>query len=159
MDKMMWSKPEMNEFAFAANEYVASCGDNGQNILFTCDAGGGAYGYVWTETTGDDWDNLKNGQGLDTKRSYLGGPVDGSFPGYSEYDDLISITYHACDIKHETSRYSDFKKGYYLARDKWNNGNFQLSDVLNVLIWRGADNDDVHCTTKLDINSWEVAKS
>ena len=25
MEKRIWSKPEMNEFAFAANEYVAAC--------------------------------------------------------------------------------------------------------------------------------------
>lgn len=37
MDKMMWSKPEMNEFAFAANEYVAACGDPLRTIYnFIC---------------------------------------------------------------------------------------------------------------------------
>ena len=34
MEKRIWSKPEMNEFAFAANEYVAACGDNGSDYLF-----------------------------------------------------------------------------------------------------------------------------
>ena len=32
MEKMIWAKPEMNEVAFAANEYVAACGTH----------------YVWT---------------------------------------------------------------------------------------------------------------
>ena len=27
MEKRIWTKPEMNEFAFAANEYVAACED------------------------------------------------------------------------------------------------------------------------------------
>ena len=42
MEKMMWTKPEMNEFAFAANEYVAACGDITSRIYnFICNATAG----------------------------------------------------------------------------------------------------------------------
>ncbi|MBP3522890.1 MAG: hypothetical protein J6M56_04900 [Clostridia bacterium] len=46
MDKMMWCKPEMNEFAFAANEYVAACGDITSRIYnFICNAAAGTLYY------------------------------------------------------------------------------------------------------------------
>ena len=34
MEKRIWSKPEMNEFAFAANEYVAACWKIKCNVPF-----------------------------------------------------------------------------------------------------------------------------
>lgn len=38
MEKRTWIKPEMNELAFAANDYVAACGDSGTVYKFVCDA-------------------------------------------------------------------------------------------------------------------------
>lgn len=137
MEKRIWSKPEMNEFAFAANEYVAACGDGGTNYLFTCDAGGGKSGQVWLETNGVDdcqtqghWDS-SNSEWVKADQS-LGG-------------------YHACDEKHETKNQNEFLSGWYRAYG---------SDVFTkVLVWLGVDKNNVHCTTNLDINTWEVAKS
>ena len=145
MEKRIWSKPEMNEFAFAANEYVAACGDENKKYLFTCDAGGGKSGYVWIEDNGQD--ELQSG--INRKNN----PTD----GYGKDDYLGG--YHACGATHEASTTDDFYNGYYLEKDKWNGGNFNVLDVLKVIIWRGPDNDNTHCTTKLDMSTWETAKS
>ena len=64
----MWSKPEMNEFAFAANEYVAACGDENKVFKFICDAKEGLL-YYWKKKT-DIW-------GLDTLWTRKDGVVDG----------------------------------------------------------------------------------
>lgn len=46
MEKRVWAKPEMQEFAFAANQYVASCGDVGSRIYrFICTAAKGPLYY------------------------------------------------------------------------------------------------------------------
>lgn len=176
MEKMIWEKPEMNENVFPANAYCNACGDSGTNYLFTCDAGGGEHGYVWTETTGDDWDSLSNGSGLDTTTTSVGTVANPSWgdlssgldqlipviggTDWTQYDAVLSEGgYHACKTSHVASSDSAFLKGYYLANSKWNNGNFNIADVLKVIIWRGIDGNNVHCTTKLNMENWETAKS
>ena len=149
MEKRIWSKPEMNEFAFAANEYVAACGDENKKYLFTCDAGGGQSGYVWIEDNNQD--------GLQSDKSSWDNPWGGWNPNDS-YDRYLS-PYHACGETHEASTTDDFYNGYYLAEDKWNNGNFSVLDVLKVIIWRGPWGLNTHCTTNLDMSSWTTAKS
>ena len=159
MEKRIWSKPEMNEFAFAANEYVAACGDGGQNIFFTCDAGGGKYGRVWMETNSptDDWNGLQTDE------------VPGIYdPGM---DELRTSSYHACGKKHVASTTDEFMKGYYISNDDWNSGwdtsgtipKFDLAAVIEkairVYIWGGTEKSNTHCTTNLDIENWEVARS
>ena len=143
MEKRIWSKPEMHEFAFAANEYVAtSCGD-GKNYLFKCDAGGGALGHVWLETNGvddcqteDKWNQT------------------GPFPWDREYEyyaDRSLGDYYACGTEHETKNQNEFLNGWYRK--------FGTSEFIKVLVWRGVNKNNIHCTTNLNINKWEVAKS
>ena len=48
--KKIWSAPEAIAEQFAANEYVAECGDENRVYKFTCDAGGGKRGSVYEET-------------------------------------------------------------------------------------------------------------
>lgn len=147
MEKRVWVKPEMNEVAFAADEYIAACGDSGTVYKFTCDAGGGVGGYVWAEDNNTD--------GLQSGNSW-GSPSDGGWN--SNYDDYLG-GYHACGTTHEAESTDNFLNGYYLAYSKWNNGNFSLADVIKVIIWRGANNDNIHCTENLDMKTWETAKS
>lgn len=56
--------------------------------------------------------------------------------------------YSACGITHEAKSTDDFLDGYYV---RWN--------AKKVKVWRGPKGDNTHCTTNLDINSWETAKS
>ena len=63
-------------------------------------------------------------------------------------DKYLSL-YHACGTTHEASTTDEFLKGYYIV-----NGT-----VTPVIVWRGEEGDNTHCTTNLDVNSWTTAKS
>lgn len=130
MDKRVWKQPMTMVQKFEANEYVAACGDSGVVYKFKCDAGGGRSGTVYLETNGRE--GLQTGWGGDR---YLSG-------------------YYACGTTHEAESDDEFLDGYYVTEDWW--GQYQ---VTKVIVWRGPDNDNTHCTTNLDKDSWETAKS
>lgn len=132
--KKEWIRPLTEVQLFVANEYVAACGDENEVYKFKCDAGGGVYGDVYKETNG--------------------------VSGLQKYPSLITMTradenltgifssYHACDKTHEASTKDEFVNGYYVVGD----------EVTPVIIWtEGGTN--VHCTTNLDMSTWQTAKS
>lgn len=135
-----WSRPMTFVQKFEANEYVATCGDSGTTYLFTCDAGGGKSGTVYLET---------NGQlGLQTD---WGG--DRSLGGY-----------HAFGTQHEADSDDAFLEGYYVTEEWVSTGPFpwdgHYEDVItDVIVWRGPWGNNTHCTTNLDMDTWETAKS
>lgn len=132
-----WSRPVTFVQKFEANEYVAACGDSGTKYLFTCDAGGGKSGTVYLETNGQT--GLQTGWGGD---QYLSG-------------------YHACGTKHEADSEDDFLKGYYVTEEyvgTWPFGHYETTTT-DVIVWRGPKGNNTHCTTNLDMDSWETAKS
>lgn len=132
-----YKKPVLNVERFTANEFVAACGDSGVTYLFTCDAGGGKSGTVYLETNGSD--GLQTGWGGDQS---LGG-------------------YHACGTEHEADSDDEFLNGYYVTKEYvgfWPFGHYETTTT-DVIVWRGPYNNNVHCTTNLDKNSWETAKS
>ena len=134
MEKRIWSKPEMNEFTFAANEYVAACGDQNRVYKFVCDAakkwGFNLGGSVYVES------NKQNGfqQSGSNKDDYLG-------------------EYHSCQETHEASVLDEFLHGWFKP-----NGLID-TEAREVYIWRGEDGNNIHCTTNLDMTTWETAKS
>lgn len=130
--KKVWTAPEAIAEQFAANEYVAECGDSGVVYKFKCDAGGGKSGYVYLETNGTP--------GLQT--------------GGQNADQYLS-GYHACGVTHEAESTDDFLEGYYVV----SGGLFGEDTITPVIVWRGPNNDNTHCTTILDKNEWETAKS
>lgn len=137
MEGRVWKRPLTEVQKFEANEYVAACGDSGTTYLFTCDAGGGESGNVYVESNGVD--------GLQTRSSgsWWGGdyvPADQSLGGY-----------HACGTSHEADSDDKFLNGYYVP--------YWSDDVTKVIIWRGPHNNNVHCTTNLNKDDWETAKS
>lgn len=132
-----WSRPVTMVQKFEANEYVAACGDSGTTYLFTCDAGGGKSGMVYVETNGRP--GLQTGWGGDRS---LGG-------------------YHACGTQHEADSDDDFLQGYYVTEEyvgSWPFGHYE-EVATDVIVWRGPYNNNVHCTTKLNMDEWETAKS
>lgn len=137
--KREYVRPMMRGEVFAANEYVAACGESGVVYKFKCDAGDGVWGSVYQETNGKP--GLQTGRYGDDKiasyDSILGVPISG---------------FHACGTTHEAESNSGFYDGYYCA-----SGN--ISNPVSVIIWKGNHNDNVHCTTNLDKDSWETAKS
>ena len=138
MTKNVWVQPRTVVQQFVANEYVSACGDSGTTYLFTCDAGGGESGTVYLETNGKP--------GLQT--DWWGG--DQSLGGY-----------HACGTTHEADSDDAFLNGYYVT-EKWvSDGWFGHYETVTtpVIVWRGPNNDNTHCTTNLDQDSWEIARS
>lgn len=145
MEKMIWEKPQMNEVAFAANEYVAACGDtNISSYMFACDA---PRGDVYYYTDG---------------RVQAGAVRPESFSEYS-VDKLGG--YEPCGKTHNTGDSTDFYWGFV----DWNNdgehtveGNDETAIVWVEfglsLIW-GRYERNWHATTNLDMNTWETAKS
>ena len=128
--KRAYVKPTMESETFVPQAYIAACGDSGTTYLFKCDAGGGRSGTVYLETNGRE--GLQTDWGGDR---YLSG-------------------YHACGTTHEADSDDEFLDGYYVTT-----GWFGQQNVTQVIVWRGPNNDNTHCTTNLDKNTWETAKS
>lgn len=129
-NKRVYSKPILESETFIPQAYIAKCGDSGTVYKFTCDAGGGYAGSVYLETNGQE--GLQTGRGGDR---YLSG-------------------YHACGTTHEADSNNEFLEGYYVT-SSWFGG----TKVTPVIVWRGPNNDNTHCTTNLDMDSWETVKS
>ena len=123
-------KPMMDSEVFVANEYFSACGDSGTTYLFKCDAG-----QTW----------------LTGSTVYTNGP-DGIM---NTDDDVYLGSYHKCGKTHYASKTDEFIEGYL----RKNFIGFPLGKRQEVIIWRGENGDNVHCTTNLDINEWETAKS
>ena len=138
--KKTWEEPQILVQKFIPNEYVAACGDSGTVYRFKCDAGNGVYGSVYEETNGRE--------GLQTS----GWKADRLISYYSRDWWGNESGFHACEITHEAESNSVFSAGYYCAQgDK--------THPVPVIIWKGDKGDDVHCTTNLNKNDWETAKS
>lgn len=141
-NKRVYIKPVLESETFLPQAYIANCGDSGTIYKFKCDAGGGWPGSVYLETNGQE--------GLQTE-----GKWEWIFPpfyGHWIYKADQSLGgYHACNISHEANSDSDFLKGYYVP-----NGS---NSEIDVIVWRGPNNNNVHCTTNLNQSSWETVKS
>lgn len=57
--------------------------------------------------------------------------------------------YHACGATHDASVRDEFLNGFI----------YRGGEYTPVVIWRGEDGHNIHCTTELDINKWTTAKS
>ena len=129
--KRAYVRPTMVGERFVANEYVAACGDQNKVYKFKCNA------QEWTGWTGSTvWLNGPDGQ-----------------PETS--DDVILGTYGRCGTEHETKTTDEFYNGY-LKKNIWSIPSGPRKDVI---VWRGETGDNIHCTTNLNINTWETAKS
>ena len=130
-------KPMMESEVFAANEYIAACGDSGVNYLFECNAPEGILYYY------PNRDNAVDGVHKDQNSSRLGG-------------------YEPCKDKHVTSGINDFYDGFV---DYNRNGRQDTGE--GVIVWLergwlplvGPYIRDYHATKNLDMNRWETAKS
>lgn len=154
MEKKIWNKPEMNEFAFAANEYVATSCGSGMTYKFKCDAGlvekdnpwyeilPGQEPTIWEPTYGDLTDN------------------DGNLYTPDNYG--MTSSYHACGKPHQASVEDEFVLGRFYQ----NGGNDDLSGSWKqVYIWIEkisgifGSRKNYHATTNLDKDHWETNKS
>lgn len=129
--KRAYVRPTMVGERFVANEYVAACHDQNTVYKFKCDA------QEWTGLTGSTvWLNGPDGQ-----------------PETS--DDIELGTYGRCGVEHEAKTTDKFYAGYL----KKNILGYPTGARKDVIVWRGETGDNIHCTTNLDKNTWETAKS
>ena len=70
-------------------------------------------------------------------------------------DDVSLGGYHKCGATHEASTQDEFIRGYLRKKIL----GVPAGERQEVIIWRGPDGDNVHCTTNLNMNSWVTAKS
>ena len=129
-------KPMMESEVFAANEYIAACGDSGVVYNFECNAG-------------DRWGGYS---------VYLNGP-DGEA---HTSDDIFwcggygavrgNRTYTKCGETHRAEDNNDFFPGYIIRR-----GLFHTEEE-DVIVWT-ANGTNTHCTTELDMSTWETQNS
>lgn len=127
-----WERPMVVVDTFAANEFVSTCGDKGTIYKFTCDAPRGKL-YYYPESDG----KIDGQHDPNNYHKYLG-------------------RYRPCNAKHEAPKTDVFYDGFV---DYNNNGRQDNEESVIVWIentWLGYDG---HATTKLDMNSWETAKS
>lgn len=129
--KRAYVRPTMVGERFVANEYVAACGDQNKVYKFKCNA------QEWTGWAGSTvWLNGPDGQ-----------------PETS--DDVILGTYGRCGTEHEAKTTDEFYNGYL----KKNILGIPSGPRKDVIVWRGETGDNINCTTNLNINTWETAKS
>ena len=131
MERKVWRRPLTEVQKFEANEYVAAC-ESGTTYWFQCNAGSTMpfENKVYRETNGQP--------GLQTGR---------------RGDTYMSGTYHACDKLHEVREGEEFLDGYVVQDMGWYD-----DKVIPVLIWtEGGTN--IHCTTELHPEDWEIARS
>lgn len=139
--KRRYERPSAYIEEFTPNEYVAACGESGKVYKFRCDAGAGDRygGNVWLETNGEaglQKDGRWEGWGKNRK----------DYPG----DQYLS-GYKACGITHEAKSTDSFLDGYYVK--------YGSERVQDVIVWRGPKEDNTHCTTNLNQETWGTAKS
>lgn len=132
--KEMWTEPRIEVQKFAANEYVAACGDSGVVYNFECNAGNRWKDYNVYLADGTPY--------ATSGRDYGGCKTD--------YD-----SYHPCGETHSAESDSGFLKGY-MYEQNWRGQN--TGHKINVIIWT-EDYTNVHCTTNLDMDSWTTEKS
>lgn len=150
MEKKMWVAPQMEGMEFFAGEYCESvCGTDNVLYNFTCDAGGGKKGWVWLEDNGVEGlqkeSGTANGKRYEADYCYAGNDWDAEF-----------AYYHACGATHQASAKDPFLDGYY---QEYSSRYGLTGEVQKVIVWKGENQDDVHCTTQLDMNKWTTAKS
>ena len=133
MERRVWTRPVTEVQKFEANEYVAACGDSGVVYNFECNAGQKRKSY-----------NVYFDDGTPFASS------NGNEEWYARF-----TGYHPCGATHKAESDSGFYDGYMYLQDWYGNNSGRPTDVV---IWtdRGTD---VHCTTNLDMDKWETAKS
>lgn len=155
--KSQYVKPEMVEEKFLANKYCVNCSELGKvTYAFVCNAP--RTDAVYLETNGQD--------GLQKEKELICGKNESIF-GHHHTDNCYKINanpdlnwskaagysgYHPCGDTHTitvpkgTDVSQIFLKGY-------------LDNGTQVVVWKGANSDNVHCMTALNPQDVPVTKS
>lgn len=156
MEKMIWAKPEMNEMAFAANEYVAACGDSGTVYSFECNAPSGYLDFY---------------QDYQVTEDQTTAPTDFSGKNLFFGSDGM-VEYEVCNDSHSAESTGDFYWGFIdYNNNKIHDTTAYATDdgksiLETVIVWLECVYRDGykviqngHATASLDMSSWETEKS
>lgn len=149
MEKLTWVKPEMEEVRFAANEYIAACGESGSSYKFVCDAAAGILYWFYDKWLGgnDSPFHLR----VDDENP-------GIVPNLSDYTPREIGSYSPCNATHEASTSSEFYWGFV---DNNNNEQYDVNE--EVIIWRNFELSltpyNAHATKNLNMSKWETTRS
>lgn len=133
--KQVWSSPKTSFEQFVPQNYIAACGDSGVVYKFTCNAGSKYSKYnVY----------LENGTPYVTSRDKS---EDACLSDY--------YSYSPCGGTHEAESDSGFERGY-MYKQNFLGGD--TGDRIDVYIWT-ENYTNVHCSTDLNMDEWETAKS
>ena len=146
--KKQWGKPLTSVQEFVPQEFIAACDQSGatQTYYFKCDAGDASGRY---DVILDSNRNLV----LDGEWSYRNGSwqwraVNGNRDTWL----TDGLYYHPCNETHTvtvpygTSVENIFPHGWMQTKSSHSNNS---ADWTEVRIWRGDNNNNVHCTTNL----------
>lgn len=120
MEKRKYEKPMLISEAFIPNEYVAACAEDPgyTKYSFTCNAGAG----VTHKGSKYVWNVYVNGKDITGKKLY--GPCGST---------------HTVTVRAGTPVEQVFLKGYM------DNDYTPWNENIQVYVWRGENNDNVHC--------------
>lgn len=136
MEKMTWTRPVAAVEQFMPNEYIAACGDNNVVYKFVCDAGSKKNSYHVYLNGADGLPETVDDVDWSARSGYL-------------------KTFSPCGSTHEASTTEEFPAGYMYRVDGWGDN---TGSRIDVIVWtQGGTN--THCTSNLNIDSWETAKS
>ena len=157
--KKIYEKPVMLAEAFVANTYCEDCstpGHSGYTIKFLCDAGIKNQHYGIKDASG----NYLTARVVDPRTGRSGNyTVSGRLRQHIFGND--ETYFETCDATHtftvatmeELYTRTDIKTGYHL--DIYDTS---IDENIPVTIWTD-NNTNVHCTTILNPEKWEIAKS
>lgn len=130
--KKVYEAPVVHLEQFVANEYIAACGEENKVYKFVCDA------------------TTKWGPGLSGYSVYLNGP-----DGQAETSDDEHLgSYTPCTKTHDAPTSDEFEAGYM----RKNVMGVPVGQAYPVIVWTDGGTN-IHCTTKLNMESWETSKS
>lgn len=128
-NKRTYIKPILESETFVPQNYIAACGDINKVYKFTCNAD-----YIFDG--GNVWEENGKEPGLqmsgDNQDKYLG-------------------LYHKCNATHEAPVTDEFVSGYLTG--------YLIPIPKNVIIWKGENNNNVHCISNIHMDQWETTKS
>lgn len=141
MKQQVWSSPKTTFEEFVPQVYCANCsGDDyhGTIYYFECNAGElGLKSYPYAVYEG----------------TYSGNAKKNFFGNWTGHGGKYRNMYHACGEKHEASSEDEFISGF--MDDERTDDVFE---AIPVIIWTEGGTD-THCTTNLNKEDWEIAKS
>ncbi len=124
MKKKVYEKPMLISEAFIPNEYVAACAEDPgyTKYSFTCNAGEGVTHNILFVPTKHVWNVYVNGKDITGSKLY--GPCGST---------------HTVTVRAGTPVEQVFLKGYM------DDAFTDEKENIPVYVWRGENNDDVHC--------------